>query len=129
MAKYRCTLPKNILMSPIWHLQKTARLLVLMICMTISLQSCYSYRIATHAQAGTEPRKATAHSFFWGLVQTPKDGIKTPNCDSLNINGMSDVKVKTNLGYALITVCTLGMWAPVQLEYKCGKPCQVVGRM
>jgi hypothetical protein len=110
-------------------LLRYARVLPLILILATSLSGCYSYRIATHAQAGTELRKVTAHSFFWGLVQSPKDGIKTPNCDSLNINGMSDIRVRTNLGYALLTVATLGIWAPIQLEYKCGKPCQVIGRM
>jgi hypothetical protein len=109
-------------------LKRLAAPLLFLVLLAI-LPGCYSYRIATHAQAGTETKKATAHSFFWGLVQTPKDGIKTPNCDSLQINGMSDVKVRTNFGYALITVCTLGIWAPIQLEYKCGKPCQKIGDM
>jgi hypothetical protein len=113
--------------------QSTAlrRLPVLLFALAILaiLPGCYSYRIGTHAQAGTEVKKATAHSFFWGLIQKPKDGIKTPNCDSLQVNGMSDVKVKTNFGYALITVCTLGIWAPIQIEYKCGKPCQKIGEM
>ena len=97
--------------------------------LAICLQSCYSYRIATKAQEGTEKNQGkpiTAHSFFWGLVKCPAK-ITTPDCDSLGINGMSEVNVKTNFGYALITVCTLGIWAPVQLEYKCGKPCQQVG--
>jgi hypothetical protein len=39
------------------------------------------------------------------------------------------VRVKTNLGFALVTVATLGIWCPVQVEWKCGKPCQVVGKM
>jgi hypothetical protein len=96
----------------------------------LSLSSCYTYRISTQAQPGTEISKTTtAHAFFWGLLQSPKDGIKTPNCDSLNINGMSLVRVKTNLGFALVTVATLGIWCPVQVEWKCGKPCQVVGKM
>lgn len=103
---------------------------VLLITALFYLSSCYTYRISTQAQPGTEISKTTtAHAFFWGLLQSPKDGIKTPNCDSLNINGMSLVKVKTNLGFALITVATLGIWCPVQVEWKCGKPCQVVGKM
>jgi hypothetical protein len=116
------------------QLTAVRRLPVLLVCglLLVVLPGCYSYRIATHAQAGTETTKVskkTAHSFFWGLVQNPKDGIKTPDCDTLQANGMSDIKVRSNFGYALITVCTLGIWAPIQLEYKCGKPCQKVGEM
>src|ERR1044072_6448833 len=88
-------------------------------CMAFS--SCYTYRVATHAQSGTGVRKVTAHSYFWGLAQQ-KD-IPTPSCDSLGIYGMSEVRVRNNFGYTLITIITLGIYSPIQLEYKCGKPC------
>ena len=92
------------------------------------LSSCYSYRIATHAQPGTEFNSVTAHSFFWGLVQNPKE-ITTPICDSLNANGVALVQVKNNFGYSLITVLTLGIWCPMKIEWKCSKPCQVTGHL
>ena len=92
------------------------------------LSSCYNYRIATHAQPGTEFNSVTAHSFFWGLVQSPKE-IATPICDSLNANGVALVQVKNNFGYSLITVLTLGIWCPMKFEWKCSKPCQVTGHL
>jgi hypothetical protein len=105
-------------------------LIICLVATTMLSSGCYSYRINTRAQAGTEVSKTiTAHSFFWGLLQKPKGGISTPNCDSLDINGMSVVRVKTNLGYALITVATLGIWAPIKLEWRCSKPCQQVGHL
>ena len=86
--------------------------------------SCYTYKVGTQAQAGTEDSKpVTAHAFFWGLIQKPAR-IHTPLCDTLRVNGMSEVTVKTNFGYALITVATLGIWCPVQLQWKCSKPCK-----
>lgn len=91
--------------------------------------SCYSYRVATHAQAGTEASKPiTAHSFFWGLAKKPKE-IQTPVCDSLGVNGMAEVTMKTNFGYALITVVTLGIWSPVKVQWKCSKPCKKSGTL
>ncbi|KAA2239339.1 hypothetical protein F0L74_24350 [Chitinophaga agrisoli] len=88
----------------------------------IAGNGCYSYRIATNAQEGAEKAKVTAHNWFWGLAQSPKQ-LTTPDCDTLGSLGMSEVRVKTNLGYALLTVVTLGIYCPVQLEYKCSKPC------
>ena len=89
-----------------------------------SISSCYSYRVATHALPGSEVSKTvTAHSLFWGLVQNPRE-IHTPICDSLGVNGMAEVSMKTNFGYALITVITLGIWSPVKVEFKCSKPCK-----
>ena len=110
------------------HPPQTTRWLLLLAPALLLFTSCYSYRIATHAQPGTEFNSVTAHSFFWGLVQNPKE-IATPICDSLNTNGVALVQVKTNLGYSLITVLTLGIWCPMQLEWKCSKPCQVTGHL
>ena len=100
---------------------KHAFIVVLFATCCVVFSSCYTYRIATHAQSGTGARKMTAHSYLWGLAQQ-KD-IPTPNCDSLGIYGMSEVRVRNNIGYALITIATLGIYCPIRLEYKCGKPC------
>jgi hypothetical protein len=99
----------------------------LLTCLLL-FSSCYTYRVATHAQPGTEFNSRTAHSFFWGLVQNPKE-ISTPICDSLNVNGVALVQVKSNFGYSLITVLTLGIWSPMKIEWKCSKPCQVTGHL
>ena len=100
---------------------------VLLLTGLLSCYGCYTYRMATHVQPGTETAtKLTAHSFFWGLAKSPKE-IRTPLCDSLAVNGMAEVTVKNNFGFALITVATLGIWSPVQLECKCGKPCPKSG--
>jgi hypothetical protein len=102
---------------------------VCLLSAVLFLNSCYSYRVATNAQAGSEISKTvTAHSFFWGLVQKPKE-IQTPVCDSLGVNGMSEVIVKTNFGYSLITVVTLGIWSPVKVQWKCSKPCKKAGSL
>jgi hypothetical protein len=93
------------------------------------LSSCYTYRLETHAQAGSEVTSVNASSYFWGLIQSPKAGIKTPLCDSLDVNGVSVVRVRTNLGYALLTVLTLGIWCPMTIDYRCSKPCQVNGHL
>ncbi|MEP7108651.1 MAG: hypothetical protein ABI760_11730 [Ferruginibacter sp.] len=96
---------------------------------TLLFSSCYSYRVATNAQAGAEASKPiTANSYFWGLVKKPKE-IHTPVCDSLGVNGMAEVTMKTNFGYALITVATLGIWSPVKVQWKCSKPCKKTGTL
>ena len=100
-----------------------------LIAVTMLCSSCYSYKIATQAQPGTETSKPVrASSFFWGLVKKPTI-IRTPVCDSLEVNGVAEVTVKNNLGYALITVVTLGIWSPMKLEWKCSKPCKKTGTL
>ncbi|MBC7889571.1 MAG: hypothetical protein H7Z13_16980 [Ferruginibacter sp.] len=100
-----------------------------LVSVTLVFSNCYTYRVATHAQPGTEASKAiTAHSFFWGLAKKPKE-IHTPVCDSLGVLGMAEVTMKTNFGYALITVATLGIWSPVKVQWKCSKPCRKTGTL
>ncbi len=82
-------------------------------------QSCYHYRIqAPQFDPSTEYQRKTAHNLFWGLVK-PKD-LQPANC---NQKALDEVYVTTNLGYALITVATLGIWCPLRVEWKCAKPC------
>lgn len=102
------------------------KIYLLVISVLLFMSSCYTYRIGTTAQAGTESTTVKANTYFWGLIQNPKNGIPTPNCDSLNINGMAEVQVKTNFGNALITVVTLGIWCPMKITWKCAKPCQKI---
>lgn len=101
-----------------------------MMMSAVFFTSCYSYRVATQALAGSEISKpVTVNSFFWGLIKSPKDDVHTPICDSLGVNGLSEVTVKTNFGYALITVVTLGIWSPVKMQWKCSKPCKKTGTL
>jgi len=102
--------------------------LLLALSFTLIFSSCYTTRVATHAQPGAEVSGQTVNHFFWGLVQSPKR-VTTPICDSLGSNGLAEVTVKNNLGYSLITVVTLGIWSPTRIEWKCGKPCQKVGSL
>ncbi|HTN46772.1 MAG TPA: hypothetical protein VL098_10535 [Flavipsychrobacter sp.] len=99
---------------------------LLLLSVSLCMQSCYSYRLATHAQPASDPHRKTAHVYLWGLVQKPQF-IATPTCDKMGVNGVSEVYVRTNFGYALITVATLGIWCPMVIEWRCSKPCQQVG--
>jgi hypothetical protein len=101
--------------------------LLVLLC-TIALSSCYSVRVQTHTQPASEMQYKTVNSFFWGIVQSPQN-VVTPICDSLGSNGLAEVTVKNNFGYSLITVVTLGIWSPTRIEWKCGKPCQKVGKL
>src|SRR5262249_42254673 len=66
----------------------------------------------------TAYRQKTVHSLFWGLVQQNVEPPTTNNCVS---HGMQEVRVTTNLGYALLTVVTLGIWSPLEIEWRCAK--------
>jgi hypothetical protein len=79
-------------------------------------QGCYHYRvIVPQPTPATEYEKKTSHALFWGLVQ---DETITNNCVS---NTLDEVRVTTNMGYVLVSVLTLGIWVPLEVEWRCAK--------
>ena len=95
-------------------------------------QGCYHYRVSTtNSDPSTSYVKVTAHSFFWGLAQKRQKNIDivAANCDSLRVNSLDEVRVSNNFGYALVTVVTLGIWSPMQFQWKCAKPCAREGEI
>lgn len=87
---------------------------------------CYHYRAVAR-----EPASATAvggsrgvsadgsdtvWSLLWGAVQ------ENPAIDNCEGQDLAEVTVHTNLGFALITVATLGLVAPAEVEWYCAKP-------
>lgn len=82
---------------------------------------CFHYRLTPVSADGeplppaTEPQSETVWSFAWGLAQPT---LNPANCQG---NGASEVTTTTNLGYALLTVVTLGIVAPAEVEWRCAK--------
>ncbi|MEP6626856.1 MAG: hypothetical protein ABJA32_02690 [Ginsengibacter sp.] len=83
------------------------------------LQSCTTTRVVTKYDCDTFANnpinKKTTWTFAWGLVQ-PKD--INPKCDT-RFNHMNQVTVKNNLGFALISVVSLGIVMPQRIEWCC----------
>lgn len=113
------------------HIMFCLRVMVL-VSLPALLQGCYHYRVSSaHFDPSTSYNQTTVHSYLWGLVQPAENGINvvTNNCDSLNIHSIDEVRISTNIGYALITVCTIGIWCPMTVEWKCAKPCEREGEI
>jgi len=93
-------------------------MLLLFVVATISIQTgCYHYRVVTpKPDPATDYERRTVHALFWGLGQ-PED-METTDCLS---NAIDEVRVTTNLGYALVAVATLGVWMPLEVEWRCAK--------
>jgi hypothetical protein len=93
--------------------------LILMITLGSSLYSCTTTRIVTKYDSDTFANnplnQRTTWSFAWGLVQ-PKD--IHPKCDS-RFNHLDQVTVKNNLGFALISVLSLGIVMPQRIKWDC----------
>jgi len=92
---------------------------LILVCLLFALSlltGCYHYGVRPQNSApAEEPRTLTRHSFFWGFGQSPPI---EPDCKG---NGMSEVRSSTNLGYTLITVATIGIWVPADIEWTCAK--------
>ena len=105
------------------YLQPVQKLALLLLFFVLS--SCYQYRVLnTTNDPATEYQKKVLWSSFWGLVNKPKNFV-VPNCATNS--ALDEVQFQTNFGYALVTVATLGILSPVQVKWKCHKPCQRTG--
>lgn len=124
---YFLILKTKIMFSPFHSVKKPGYFYFIIAALCCS--SCYSYRLATHDQPGIiYSESVTANAYLWGLANKPVQ-IQTPVCDSLEVNGVAEVTVKTNFGYALLTVATLGIWCPMKIVWICSKPCQQIGEL
>ena len=93
-------------------------LTVFAVLVIISLSGCYHYRVTVpDTDPATEYESKTMHTFFWGLINDPEKQV----ADDCVSNSIDEVRVSTNYGYALITVITLGIWTPMDVEWRCGK--------
>jgi hypothetical protein len=94
-------------------------LIILILAGTVAIDSCTTTRIVSKYDCDTFANnplnKRTTWTFAWGLVQ-PKD--INPNCDKRS-NHLNQVTVKNNLGFALISVVTLGIVMPQRVEWCC----------
>jgi hypothetical protein len=57
------------------------------------------------------------HAYVGGLWYSPQ--VMTADCATKAIN---DVVVKRNYLYDLASVLTLGLWMPIEIEYRCAAP-------
>lgn len=77
---------------------------------------CYHFRVAPiRSTPADDGHSVTQHALLWGMVQ-PR--AEQPECQG---NGAAEVTATTNLGYTLISVVTLGIWMPIEIEWKCAK--------
>ena len=100
-----------------WRASVRQMLLLLALVATGPLQTgCYDYRVVSaRPDPATDYTHRTRHAFFWGLLQ--QDAVAT-DCVS---NALDEVRVSTNAGYLVVSVLTLGVWVPLDVQWKCAK--------
>jgi hypothetical protein len=80
------------------------------------LSGCYHARVTTNNADPVTEGSETIHVLGWGLIQ-PAPVTASP-CAS---NNLDEVRVHSNLGFALLTVVTLGFYMPLTLEWRCSE--------
>jgi hypothetical protein len=88
---------------------------IVLVAIVVLTEGCYHYRISMRGEAATEPHKKTMHALFWGLVQ---ENQFADNCQG---KGIHEVRVSTNFGYVLVSVVTVGIWVPMDIEWSCAR--------
>ena len=97
---------------------KFARPLVLisLLCFGLLSQGCAHYRVVVpEPTPATDYEKATLHVLFWGAWE---DTQSTENCVD---NAIDEVRAIQTLPNVLATVVTLGIWMPMDIEWRCAK--------
>ena len=80
-------------------------------CSTTKIVTQYDCNTAVHNSLNAK----TTWTFAWGLIQ-PKD--INPKCEA-SFNHLNKVVVKTNFGFILLSVVTLGAVIPQRVEWCC----------
>jgi hypothetical protein len=96
------------------------RPLIILICI-LTLAGCAEHRLVVQRpNPGTPPTTVDSAAIGWGASQKRT----VVNCES---NIIDEVRVKQNVGQALVTVLTLGFYMPTTIEYVCGNVPSEVG--
>jgi len=99
------------------------------VALTLALLSgagCYHHRVlASKGNSATTYATKNVYSLFWGLAKKPnidvshKDGVATQPPGTCESNAINEVRVTSNLGYAAVTVFTLGIYSPLKVQWMC----------
>jgi hypothetical protein len=94
---------------------------------------CYHYRVSAPGPANPAGKegKTTVNSYFWGIVQDDQPvatecqlhDASNPHAPPQN-HALYEVTASTNFGYVFLSFITLGIWCPMELEWRCaaGEP-------
>ena len=110
-------------------LLRSNRIITAALLLTIFTSCSVSDKVVAHyntdqpARAKTLTHVGKTHwSFLWGLL---KQGDWAAGCQQGS--NMSQVRVKTNPGFIIISFITLGIAVPQKLEWDCGPACRSTG--
>lgn len=107
--------------------------------MTLQLMTggCYRYHLLSpEPDPIVTACQRTVHTLAWGLITRD---TRTTHCEGAvpdsvasacrQSNAIDQVRVSSNFGFTLLTIVTLGFWAPMQLKWQCAKPVEPPGEI
>jgi hypothetical protein len=103
---------------------RTARRITLVLGILL-VQGCFAYRVPAPYRPSAVDGGEVVWAFAWGLaVEQPRLGM----CSDLPL---TYVTARSNVGFTLLTVVTLGLVAPIKLEWGCSPepPDSTIGAM
>lgn len=90
--------------------------LIALLCLGLLSQGCAHYRVVVpEPTPATDYENATLHAFLWGAWGETQS---TENCVE---NAIDEVRAIQTLPNLLATVVTLGIWMPMDIEWRCAK--------
>lgn len=81
----------------------------------------YQVRLADSDPLQPQYETRTMNAFFWGLVMDPQV-VVAKEADGREADAINDVVIKNNYLNNLISVVTLGIWMPIEVEYRSRAP-------
>jgi hypothetical protein len=100
-----------------------------MISLALASAGCYHHHLTTYGPVNLLPQEHKAVNAGWGGAIVPSAGTSPEKaCKGQTFqNGMHVVDIDSNLGYAAISVITLGIASPVRVGWVCLPPVSTAG--
>ena len=85
----------------------------------IGSQGCYHYYVVADEakEEGSTYSEKTVDTYVWGLISN----VATTQGLCPEGQGLYDVRVTRNLGHMVASSLTLGLWAPLKVQWRCAK--------
>lgn len=80
------------------------------------LSACSHYHVhVPEPREGTEWQATNMNSYLWGQVQEDL-------AVACRTNSINDVRFNRGPHHVVATIVTLGIWSPIEVQYRCARP-------
>ncbi len=107
-----------------WNTYKSLYRIASLLLFVFLVEGCAHYTIqAPEPNPAGQTHTVTLYSYFWGAIEPTHSAIECDITDALDV-----VRARDNLAYDFISVITLGVIKPMEMEYKCSAGKSPVGQ-